>query len=443
MRDGDRMKLAGRVRKPDPRMVALSVAGALVLATLAACTPGPAAPVGLATASSTLSSAQASTRIPAPEPHPRAGADYTFVAAPDFLNQDVGDVTTRPGWDPGEPNSWTQRLQTSIDVFLDEIKAQRPSSVLVAGDLVEGHWFSDIDHTGIFGPSRTPAQKSHMLRNAGNFYEDVWAQRFADRDLVVHAAVGDHDIGDNPWSGSSSKMRFKRSQIPAMKRLFAHHFTDRPSGAHRYRSRPRGTPWEGTAYSVHLSPDILLVTLDVFHQTPDGIRVEVVGGQLRWLEHVLRAAKEQGTKWIIVQGHTPIAVPVRTRSSSGLELEHGTRSEVWQLFAKYGVDMYLCGEVHDTTVRRAGGVTQVSTGGLLYKGEATYMTGRVYGRRMALDVREFDYTRGRGPQLWQLGAYRTKGVNELQPGSHSVGTLTLTSDGRVLRETGKLAPYHR
>lgn len=369
--------------------------------------------------------------------------DYTFVAAPDFLNQDVGDVRSLRTWHAGDPNSWTPQLQSSIDTFLDEIADQDPQAVLVAGDLVEGHWTKDVDQTGIFGPSSTPRERVRMVRRAGNFYNSVYSQRFADRDLDLYPAVGDHDIGDNPWSGRLQT--FKRKHVAVFKHIFGSWYTHRPDGRPRFRDRPRGSAWEDTAYATHLSPDVLLVSVDVFHQTADDVRCEVVGKQLTWLRHVLRRAQADGTRWVIVQGHTPVLEPVPSRSSSDLGLVGGAKSPFWRTLERYGVDMYLSGEVHDTSVRQAGGVTQVATGGLLYKAEAAYMVGRVYDNRLELEVREFEGERtGHGGKLWQLGAYRTNGSRELTPGSSRViGSLTMTANGRLQNETGKMVPLGR
>ncbi len=105
----------------------------------------------------------------------------------------------------------------------------------------------------------------------------------------------------------------------------------------------------------------------------------------------------------------------------------------------------LNGEVHDTTVRQHGGVTQVTTGGLLYKGEATYLLGQVYDDRLELDVREFAAaSTGVRGELWQLGAYRTASKYQLVPGSaESVGSLTLTAGHDLQDATGKMIPLTR
>ena len=375
-----------------------------------------------------------------PDAEPSGPLLYHFVAMPDFLNQDVGDVRTLPTWRPGDPNSWTPYLERSIEVVLDEVEDVDPDSVLVGGDLVEGHWLSDVDHTGIFGPSRTDRQRTAMLRRAGRFYHSTYAARFRERGLELHAAVGDHDVGDNPFRGP--KWRFKRASIPVYKQLFGDAYTRTADGAPRYAERPVGTPWADTAYAAQLSPDVLLVTVDVFHVTRNDVRIEVVGGQLAWLRDTLRAAQEQGTRWVVVQGHTPIVTPVRTRMSSALTQRGGTDSALWRTLDGYDVDLYLAGEVHDTSMQQEDGVTQVATGGLLYAGDATYLTADVYDDRVVLDVREFDSIRHAWQgDLWQLGAYRTFGHVEIEPGSHSVGQLVLLDDGSVLSASGKLADY--
>ena len=57
-----------------------------------------------------------------------------------------------------------------------------------------------------------------------------------------------------------------------------------------------------------------------------------------------------------MQGHVPILEPVRSRGSSGLHYPGGARSRLWRLFERYGVDIYLCGEVHDTTATTQDGI---------------------------------------------------------------------------------------
>lgn len=367
--------------------------------------------------------------------------DYEFVAAPDFLNQDVGDLRSLRSWHRGDPNSWTPQLQQGIRRFLDEIAALHPDSVLVPGDLVEGRWGQDRMHTGVFGPVRTFAEKERAVRRAADFYYSTYLRRFTTRGLTLHASIGDHELGDNFWDDRSRWSIFKRREIGLFKQLWAEHFTRTPSGAPRYRDRPVGTIWSQTAYAVRLSPDVLLVTLDEFHRRDGDVHLEVQGGQLRWLRRTLRQARAEGVPWVIVQGHNPVLMPVREVSSSNGHIEGGRDSALWQTMARYGVDLYLNGEVHATTMRQADGVTQISTGGLLYRGDATYLTARVFDDRIDFDVRSFDARRERG-ELWQTTGRRTLAhTRYLDRPSHSIGSMTLTGDGRAVNQIGLLQAY--
>jgi hypothetical protein len=110
--------------------------------------------------------------------------------------------------------------------------------------------------------------------------------------------------------------------------------------------------------------------------------------------------------------------------------------------AKYGVDLYLNGEVHATTMRQADGVTQVSTGGLLYHGDATYMVARFFDRRLELDVRELQPAPSRPGQLWQTTGHRTRAhIEYADKPSVSIGSMTLTTGGRALNQIGLLQAY--
>lgn len=367
--------------------------------------------------------------------------NYKFVAAPDFLNQDVGDLRHLPRWHRGDPNSWTPQLQRYIDTFLDEIAATKPGSVLVAGDLVEGRWGRDDTGSGIFGPVRTEAQKVAAVRRAANFYDRTYLHRFTKRGLTLHAALGDHDIGDNDWNDNNSYTRFKRRELTVFKHMYAKYFTRTRSGKPRYHNRPFGTSFANTSYAVHLSPDVLLVSLDEFHRRGGDVHLEVTGAQLKWLRQTLKRARAHDVPWVIVQGHNPILWPVRTQSSSGGHIEHGENSALWRTMVRGGVDLYLNGEVHATTMRRADGLTQISTGGLLYRGEATYMTATVYDDRIDFDVRELPGDPS-GPKLWQTTGWRTRAETHPtgQP-SLSIGSMTLTSDGQAVNQEGLLQEW--
>ena len=95
------------------------------------------------------------------------------------------------------------------------------------------------------------------------------------------------------------------------------------------------------------------MTLDVFRRTSAGVVASVGGGQLRWLDRVLGAARPAGVRWLVVQGHTPV-LPARTFSSSGALVAGGRGSPLWRTLVRHRVDLYVAGEVHVVSARRAG-----------------------------------------------------------------------------------------
>jgi hypothetical protein len=263
------------------------------------------------------------TAISHPSPTADAAAAqeplYTFVSMPDFLNTDVGDLRQLDTWRTGFGNSTNDKYRRSLRLMLDDIAAQNPDGVFVAGDLVEGHWGADVEATRFFGPTRTTEQRLQQIRNAGHFYYREWAERFAGRGLTVYPTIGDHEIGDNPWTGTAcygAGCDFKRSAFGVFKQTWADVFGDIPGSV----SRPVGTAFESTAYAVHLTPDVLLVTVDVFARSGGDVHAQLTSGQLDWLNHVLDTTT---ASTVMVQGHVPVMWPVRARHSSKLYYEGG------------------------------------------------------------------------------------------------------------------------
>ena len=295
---------------------------------------------------------------------------YRFLSSPDFLNADIGNTRKSALFRPGDPNStnkrYEQALDTVLDSFAEEYETGAPRDIFVAGDLVNGHWGIDTDDTGLFGPTKTYRQRLRAVERAGALYDGQWLDRFERRGLTPYAALGDHEIGDDPWGrpgdgGDRQRRRdreFKLRAVPVFKETFSKHILRDSDGTYISRERPRG-PAHDTAYAVRPHPEVQLVTLDVFQRTDDDVVAELDPKQLSWLRKVLRAADRDGVDWTIVQGHTPIAGPVRMRGSSGLMYRAGTRSQLWEVLETENVDLYLAGEVHDITAhqpraRRAG-----------------------------------------------------------------------------------------
>jgi len=370
---------------------------------------------------------------------------YTFVSSPDFLNTDVGNVTLTAGYQAGSPNSINRSYRDALDFVMDAFAAEHPQDVLVAGDLVQGHWGKDTLATGTFGRVNTESSRRTAVMNAARVYYRQWMARFAARGLDVHAAIGDHELGDNPWrSWRNWYPGFKHRNLGLFKGQF-HRYVIAPKD---YRSHPAG-PAAGTAYATYLDPEVLLVSVDVFDKTLKNVTIGIDPQQRDWLDSTLARARARGVDWIIVQGHTPVLGPVRVHASSGLMVAGGARSSLWRTMARYGVDLYLCGEVHATTAIHgaATGITQISHGGLFSFGLTTYLTGRVYadGARMDLTVIDFDFTSSLATdprRLWQTDLHHARPpIAIAYSNPHVVGTMTLTRHNRVLSRDGMLAVY--
>ncbi|MCY7399719.1 MAG: metallophosphoesterase [Nocardioides sp.] len=382
---------------------------------------------------------------------PELGGSYRFLSAPDFLNQDVADVTDggrrelidrRTG---DVANSTNAKYERALGHVVDDMAAQDATDVLVAGDLVEGRWGRDDARTGVFGPVRTQAQRLRATRRAAAVYYPAWRERFGAQDLVTYPAVGDHEIGDDPWRRKGNAwIDFKRRHVPQFKALFASEMLARRSGEHRFPDRPSTGPAQDTAYAVRLDDNVLLVTLDVFERREGDVHQSVDPDQLAWLEQVLRRARRDDIAWVMVQGHVPMIKDVRFRNSSHLVYERSTRSALWQAMVQGGVDVYLSGEVHDQTVHVTDGILQVSHGSLFYRGEASYVVGQATAQRLVLENRQFSGTIGFADRLWTTSRKGAPGHISYRDPSFVTGTLAARRTGsggiRVEDAAGVLRP---
>jgi len=364
-----------------------------------------------------------------------------LLSSPDFLNADVGNLRRGPGfWNPHRSaNSTSPAYERAIDHVLDDWQRQQPDAVLVAGDLVDGRWGRDPEHTGNFGPVDDAAHRAAAARLAAETYYPQYLRRFRDHHLDLYPAAGDHEYGDNPWTTS------KRRLAPVFQEEFAHYFTRTASGRPRFRDHPTG-PHAGTAYAFRPAPDVQVVTIDPFDIAPDHARIRVDRQELRWLAGVLAQAQRDGVRWTIVQGHVPILEPVRSRGSSELHYPGGARSRLWRLFERYGVDIYLCGEVHDTTATTQDGIVQLAHGGAFQFGLTTYALLDIHDDRIDVTLRDYavkvrdarDHSR-----LWETVRSGLRKWVRVDPDPVTIGTLTLNWSGQVTARTGILLPYER
>ncbi len=375
---------------------------------------------------------------------------YRFVSTPDFLNQDVADLTAGGREQFTDPstgqvaNSTNAEYDAALDHVIDEMASHGTDDVLVAGDLVEGRWGRDDSGTGVFGPVRTQAQRLRAWRRAAEVYYPAWRQRFADRGLTTYTALGDHEIGDDPWRrGRDTWTDFKRRHVPVFKKIYADQMLSDADGRPRFADRPRGQA-RHTAYAVRLDPQVLLVTVDVFERRGGDVHMSVDRPQLRWLRQVLRTARRDDVPWVMVQGHTPMTGDVRTRNSSHLVYERGVRSALWRAMVEGGVDVYLSGEVHDQTVHQRDGILEVSHGSLLYRGEASYVVAQVTADRLVLENHQFDGEISFEDRLWTTSRKGAPGHISYAEPSIVTGTLvasrTRRGGLRVDEAAGVLTP---
>lgn len=390
-----------------------TAAAAALLLTLAPGHQGPTAQIALAAETSERAAADPGDR-PTVRGLPRIDGAYRFVSHPDFLNQDVGDVTRSPFWRKGMPRGTNSSYEAPLDHVIGQMLRHEPQSLLVAGDMVEGAWGQDVLGSGVFGPTNTVDQRRRAVREAAKVYLKQWHQRFATRNLTVWPAIGDHEIGDDPWRPTGNPdqdawLRFKSRHLWLWKDVATRWLypdvraAERNNGSDLRRTGAVSHPPRGqarhTAYATRLSPDLLLVSVDVFRpRSGGGVTVRLDEDQRRWLSTTLRRAKKQRVPWVVVQGHTPVMGPVRTRFSSALTYDG---SDLLGLMRRHDVDVYLTGEVHDHTVTRRRGLVQVAHGGLFYRGESSYVVGQATRDRLLLETRYLDgRPRFGGGKLW-------------------------------------------
>ncbi|MBM3335890.1 metallophosphoesterase, partial [Candidatus Sumerlaeota bacterium] len=216
----------------------------------------------------------------------QADAPWIFVSMPDFVNVDT--EYPQKGW------------EDALGFILEAVRAEKPDFILVAGDLLMGHWGAD------------PAK----INQCADKYYAAWKKRLAAHGLTFYAALGDHEIADNPWR-TPDRIR----AVAVYKEAFR-----------RWLGMPLNGPehMKGTAYWF-AHKNTLFVSVDVFEAgTSDqgGIAVGVTGPQLEWLERVL--SQNRDVNHVIVMGHAPILGPLTMWSSSGLMVEGGRESPLWQ-----------------------------------------------------------------------------------------------------------------
>jgi hypothetical protein len=285
---------------------------------------------------------------------PARAKPWVFVSMPDFPNFDI--AYPQPHW------------EQAIDWYFKQLQKERPDFVMVAGDLINGHYWDSKE------------QLEHLTA----VYFGNWTRRMSHYGLTPYVAVGDHDIGDDPWPPEKVKL------VPLFDKAFS-----------ELLGMPANGPadMQGRVYYV-LHKNLLMVTLETFELRDNQVHVSVTGEQLQWLEGVLE--QHRNVSHVIVQGHAPIMRGSKGRSTSSLVVEGGTESELWRVMAKYGVEMYLCGEFHDVTATTQDGILHIVHGASWGRVDTiNYLVGTVWPDRIEVEIKEFPVTLG-GGTIWNI-----------------------------------------
>lgn len=253
----------------------------------------------------------------------------------------------------------------SVDQNIDTLKLMKRDFggdlIILAGDSNGGHWDTP-KFIKKFNAKLTPKQS--ILQAGKLCYEGMidTFERGGYSNLLM--AVGDHEVGDNPWPVGSDVSKYQAEFRYSFAKAFNY---SKDGSTFKYQekigsanSRPLGTKYQDTSFAYQ-HKNALFVIMDVFHQVDyktslgeqGSVTGTVVGPHLSWLESVLsEARKDASIKHIFVQSHLPVIYPVRKVSSSGMLIDNGIDNPFWQLMRKYNVDIYFAGEVHANTVTK-------------------------------------------------------------------------------------------
>lgn len=329
----------------------------------------PLRPALFALAGLCLSSLAAFGADPSDEP-----AEIRFTSVPDLFNWNIGNP--QPGW------------EDTLDWFFDRLQKEGPDFTLNAGDIMDARWWDDPE----------------LIKTKTEEYWGGFTKRFADRGLTLYVAPGDHEYGDDGGLKKGDTAR-----------VFARQLTE-------LMGMPRNGPANhlGRAFSVR-KENLLLITLDTFEDAGGKFAYTVGEEQLAWMEKTLE--DNQDAEFIVVQGHLPIAGPVRSQNSSASMLDGGTDSALWKLMVEHGVNVYLCGEHHRITVKKRDGIWQIVHGALWgTQTDLNYLRGAVRDGEMKLELMEFDVTYSGG----HIGDHPHR-----KPKNRPRETVTLSEEART------------
>lgn len=203
-----------------------------------------------------------------------------------------------------------------VEVFIQEMLAERPDAVLLTGDLTLNG--ERVGHLEL-------AERFRVLREAG---------------IPVLAMPGNHDIGNAFSSGYNRDKTYDVRSVTWEE--FAEIYKDCGYGEAAARDP------NSLSYTYPLSEDLWLILLDTNLYDRDGTRsIPQTAGSLRqetlrWLEEQLREARRQGVEVITATHHG--LLDHTGRGMSGYVLDNA--EDMLELCGEYGVRVNLCGHIH-------------------------------------------------------------------------------------------------
>jgi hypothetical protein len=236
--------------------------------------------------------------------------------------------------------------------------------ILASGDTNSGVWYPHHFSKALNNMMGSKLKPAEVIMEAGRrCYSGLMKSFRLGGFWNLIMAVGDHELGDNPWNEGSLKSKL----VLQYRRAFADNINMDYDGNFRFQenigdveSRPFSTQFSETSYA-YIHKNVLFVTIDEWYQKSPNSNISkrgtvvgtMSGKHLKWFDNVLTAGRAHPkVKHIFVQGHLPILLPVRKVKSSGMALEDGTNSLLWKTMQKHKVDIYWAGEVHLNTVSK-------------------------------------------------------------------------------------------
>jgi len=210
---------------------------------------------------------------------------WRFINVPDYHNAE--------GFSRNIP-SREQRIEKQTQQFKQMKERHGGELIIMPGDCNSGHWYrkkylkqfkSHPDYTN-YNTEQVVLEASRLC------YDGVWDMVHKGGYDNFLMAVGDHELGDNPWRKGSEVV----NQIAAFRQGFANTFTLDKNGKSRFTkkigkalARPVETIYEHTSNAVQYK-NVLFVTLDMFRfdQPFMPMRTMLI---IRWLRMVLMYLK--------------------------------------------------------------------------------------------------------------------------------------------------------